>query len=276
MLDMGIIVPSKSPNGSPMLFQKKQDGTLRLCVDYRALNKIIVKNKYPIPLMADLFDRLGGAIVFTKIDLKTGYWQVRIAEGDEHKMTWIDFLGDVIKDGRIKIDQHKIQVVTDWSSPKDIHVLRVFLGLCNFYRRLMKNNSLIGVLLTKLLKKAKPWERGSRRAEAFNALKMAMSSRPVLALPDLAKPFETERFNGILEEYLRHFVTGLQKNWVKLLEVAQLCFNSQKSSSTNRSAFEIVIGHQPLLLHTVNAPNISKYPRAATFSKEWKRNLEIV
>nr|XP_009779181.1 PREDICTED: uncharacterized protein LOC104228414 [Nicotiana sylvestris] len=93
MLDTGIIVPSKSLYGSPVLFQKKHDGNLRLCVDYRALNKIIVKNKYPIPLMANVFDRLGGATVFTKIDLKTGYWQVWIAEGDEHKTTCVTRYG---------------------------------------------------------------------------------------------------------------------------------------------------------------------------------------
>ncbi|XP_070031880.1 uncharacterized protein [Nicotiana tomentosiformis] len=86
----------------------------------------------------------------------------------------------------------------------------------------------------------------------------------------------TERFNGMLEEYLRYFVTGLQKNWVKLLDAAQLCFNSQKSSSTNKNAFEIITRQQPLLPHTVNAPNMSKSPQVASFSKEWKRNLEIV
>ncbi|XP_070004507.1 uncharacterized protein [Nicotiana sylvestris] len=93
MLDTGIIVPSKSLYGSLVLFQKKHNGSLRLCMDYRALNKIIVKNKYPIPLMADLFDRLGGATVFTKINLKTGYWQVRIAEGDEYKTIYVTRYG---------------------------------------------------------------------------------------------------------------------------------------------------------------------------------------
>nr|XP_016483981.1 PREDICTED: RNA-directed DNA polymerase homolog [Nicotiana tabacum] len=93
MLDTGIIVPSKSSYGSHVLFQKKQNGTLRICVDYRALKKITVKNKYHIPLMVALFDRLNGATVFTKIDLKTGYWQVRIAEGDEHKMTCVTRYG---------------------------------------------------------------------------------------------------------------------------------------------------------------------------------------
>ncbi|KAK2995208.1 hypothetical protein RJ640_000513 [Escallonia rubra] len=66
---------------------------------------------------------------------------------------------------------------------------------------------------------------------------------------------QTERFNSMLEEYLRHFVSATQKNWVKLLDVAQLCFNSRKSSSTGKSAFEIVNGQQPLLPHTVNVPN---------------------
>ena len=64
-----------------MLFQKKKDGSMRLCIDYRALYKITIRNKYPIPLIADLFDRLGEAKYFTKMDLRKGYYQVRIAEG---------------------------------------------------------------------------------------------------------------------------------------------------------------------------------------------------
>ncbi|XP_070057602.1 uncharacterized protein [Nicotiana tomentosiformis] len=79
---------------------------------------------------------------------------------------------------------------------------------------------------------------------------------------------QTERFNDMLEEYLCYFATGSQKNWVKLLDAAQLCFNSQKCSSTNKSAFEIVTGQQQLLLETVNALNMPKSPRAASFSKE--------
>ena len=70
----------------PILFQKKHDGSLRLCVDYRALNKITVKKKYHIPLIVDLFDQLGGARYFTKLDLHSGYYQLRIAEGDEPKI----------------------------------------------------------------------------------------------------------------------------------------------------------------------------------------------
>ncbi|OIT32638.1 putative mitochondrial protein, partial [Nicotiana attenuata] len=90
------------------------------------------------------------------------------------------------------MDQQKIQAITDWTPPKDVHALRAFLGVCNFYRWFVKNYSLIAVPLTELLKKVTPWDWGPRRAEAFNALKAAMTSSPVLALPGLAKPFKVQ------------------------------------------------------------------------------------
>ena len=74
------------------MFQRKKDGTLRLCIDYRALNKLTVKNKYPIPLIADLFDRLQRARIFSKLDLRKGYYQVRIAPGDEPKTACVTHL----------------------------------------------------------------------------------------------------------------------------------------------------------------------------------------
>ncbi|KAL0325305.1 UNVERIFIED_CONTAM: RNA-directed DNA polymerase [Sesamum radiatum] len=77
--------PAKSPYEASVLFQKKADGSLPMCYDYRVLNKITLKNKYPIPVVADCFDRLTRAKYFTKIDLRLGYWQVRIKEGDEAK-----------------------------------------------------------------------------------------------------------------------------------------------------------------------------------------------
>ena len=74
--------------GAPVLFVKKKDGTLRLCIDYRQLNKVNVKNKYPLPRIDDLFDQMRGAKVFSKIDLRSGYHQVRIKDEDIHKTTF--------------------------------------------------------------------------------------------------------------------------------------------------------------------------------------------
>jgi hypothetical protein len=74
-----------SPAGAPILFSPKKDGGLRLCVDYRGLNAITVKHRYPLPLISELLDRLNGAKVFSKIDSKDAYYRIRVREGDEWK-----------------------------------------------------------------------------------------------------------------------------------------------------------------------------------------------
>lgn len=84
-LNKGFIRPSQSPAGAPILFVKKKDGSLRLCVDYRGLNKITIKNRYPLPLIPEALDRLCHAKIFTKLDLRGAYNLVRIKEGDEWK-----------------------------------------------------------------------------------------------------------------------------------------------------------------------------------------------
>ncbi|KAL4018090.1 hypothetical protein IC575_021680 [Cucumis melo] len=84
-LDKGFIRPSVSPWGAPVLFVKKKDGSMRLCIDYRELNKVTVKNRYPLPRIDDLFDQLQGATVFSKIDLRSGYHQLRIKDRDVPK-----------------------------------------------------------------------------------------------------------------------------------------------------------------------------------------------
>jgi hypothetical protein len=85
LLQQGLIQPSVSPYGAPVLFVRKKDGTSRLCVDYRALNQITVKNRYALPRIDDLMHQLHGAKYFSKIDLRSGYPQVRIAPQDVPK-----------------------------------------------------------------------------------------------------------------------------------------------------------------------------------------------
>ncbi|KAL5570097.1 hypothetical protein UlMin_026672 [Ulmus minor] len=85
LVDKKFIRPSYSPWGAPVLFVKKKDGTLRMCIDYRELNKVTIKNKYPLPRIDDLFDQLQGAAIFSKIDLRSGYHQLKIRESDVPK-----------------------------------------------------------------------------------------------------------------------------------------------------------------------------------------------
>nr|GFC24127.1 putative reverse transcriptase domain-containing protein [Tanacetum cinerariifolium] len=83
--DKGFIRPSSSPWGAPVLFVKKKDGSFWMCIDYRELNKQRVKNRYPLPRIDDLFDQLQGSSVYSKIDLRSGYHQLRVREEDVPK-----------------------------------------------------------------------------------------------------------------------------------------------------------------------------------------------
>ena len=85
LLDKGFIRPSVSPWGAPVLFVKKKDGTVRMCIDYRQINKVTVKNKYLLPRIENLFDQLKGASIFSKIDLRSGYYQLWVKDVDVPK-----------------------------------------------------------------------------------------------------------------------------------------------------------------------------------------------
>jgi hypothetical protein len=85
LLEKGFIRPNSSPWGAPVLFLSKKDGSRRMCVDYRSLNEVIIKNKYPLPWIEDLFDQMKGAKIFSKIDLRSGYHQLKIRAKDVPK-----------------------------------------------------------------------------------------------------------------------------------------------------------------------------------------------
>ena len=171
LVDEGFIRPSISPWGAPVLFVKKKDGTWRLCVDYRQLNKVTIRNKYPLPRIDDLFDQLQGATVFSKIDLRLGYHQLRIRESDVPKTVFktrnghyerhlglvlqtlrrhqlyakfnkcefwlsrVGFLEHVVSADGIYVDPQKVEAVANWEQPTTVTEVRSFLGLVGYYRK---------------------------------------------------------------------------------------------------------------------------------------------
>ncbi|KAH0604494.1 uncharacterized protein H6S33_006871, partial [Morchella sextelata] len=264
-LPKGFIRASKSPAGAPILFVKKSDGTLRLCVDYRGLNAITVKNRYPLPLLKETLAKLSKAQYYTKLDLRWGYNQIRVAEGDEWKTAfrtryghfeytimpfglanapatfqhWINdilrpyldqfvtaylddiliysetlseykdhvqkvlkvldenhvhlkpekcefmvqetkYLGLILTPDGNRMDPKKVVDVLEWSTPRNLHDVQVFLGFANFYRRFILKYSKIVAPLTALTKKNIKFEWTDERDEAFQTLKKMFTTAPIL------------------------------------------------------------------------------------------------
>ncbi|RVW21348.1 Transposon Ty3-G Gag-Pol polyprotein [Vitis vinifera] len=148
LLDKGFIRPSVSPWGALVLFVKKNDGSMRLCIDYRELNKVMVRNKYLLPRIDDLFDQLQGACVFSKIDLQSGYHQLRVRE--------FSFLGHVVtKDAS--------QLILE--------------------RRFIDGFSKIALPLTSLTQKGVKFEWSDDCERSFQELKNKLMTAPILTIP---------------------------------------------------------------------------------------------
>ncbi|GLB34668.1 putative retrotransposable element tf2 155 kda protein type 1-like [Lyophyllum shimeji] len=263
---------------SPVFFIKKKDGSLRLVQDYRALNAITVKNRYPLPLISELINNLRGARYFTKLDVRWGYNNVRIKEGDEWKAafrtnrglfeplvmffgltnspatfqtmmndifrdliaqgvvcvylddiliytktleehrritrivldrlrehrlflkpekceferTEIEYLGLIISHGTASMDPVKVAGVAEWPVPKNKKEVQSFLGFTNFYRRFIRDFSHHARPLFDLTAKDAAWTWGSGQQDAFDSLKRAITSKPVLIFPDDDRPFRVE------------------------------------------------------------------------------------
>ncbi|KAI3821572.1 hypothetical protein L1987_09140 [Smallanthus sonchifolius] len=209
--DKGFIRPSHSPWGAPVLFVKKKDGSFRMCIDYRELNMLTIKNRYPLPRIDDLFDQLQGSTCFSKIDLRSGYHQLRVQEDDIPKTAFrtrlvldllkkeqlyakfskcefwlkeVQFLGHIVNDKGIHVDPAKIETVKNWNALKTPTEVRSFLGLAGYYRRFISNFSKIAVPLTALTHKGKTYEWGPKQEEAFQTLKQKLCNAPILTLPD--------------------------------------------------------------------------------------------
>ncbi|XP_075504583.1 putative mitochondrial protein AtMg00860 [Primulina tabacum] len=168
LLDKRQIRPSVSPWGVPVLFVKKKDGSMRLCIDYREHNKITIKNMYPLPLVDDLFDQLKGSSVFSKLDLRTGH---------------------VISKTGVSVDPRKVEAITDWPRPKNATDIRRVFGLAGYYRKFVEGFFSIAVLLTKLTHKNSKFIWSESCEKSFQTLKEKLASTLVLILPAENKDF---------------------------------------------------------------------------------------
>nr|GEV13106.1 reverse transcriptase domain-containing protein [Tanacetum cinerariifolium] len=188
--EKGFIRPSSSPWGAPVLYVKKKDGSFRMCIDYYELNKLTVKNRYPLLRNDDLFDQLQGLSVYLKMDLRSGYQQLCIREEDipvTAFMTreqlyakfskcnlWVEsveFPGHMINNKGVHVDPAKIEAIRNWSASTTPTEVRQFLGLVGYYQRFIDGFSLISKPLNKLTQKNKKYAWGKEEEEAFQLLK---------------------------------------------------------------------------------------------------------
>ncbi|GJZ52563.1 reverse transcriptase domain-containing protein [Tanacetum coccineum] len=164
--------------GSSGFIFKKKDGLFRMCIDYRELNNLTVKNHYPLPRIDDLFDQLQGSSVYSKIDLRYGYHQLQVREEDILKTVF-----------RTRYGHYEFQVMPFGltnapASPKTPIEICQFLGLAGYYRRFIESFSKIAKPMTKLTQKNVKFEWGEKEEATFQLLKQKLCSAPILALPE--------------------------------------------------------------------------------------------
>nr|GEX19682.1 putative reverse transcriptase domain-containing protein [Tanacetum cinerariifolium] len=181
LADKGFIRPSSSPWGALVLFVKKKDGSFQMCIDYQELNKLIVKNHYPLPRIDDLFDQLQGSSVYSKIDLRSGYHQLR--EHEEH----LTLILELLKKEQLYAKFSKCEF---WI-PKVQFLGHVIdnQGLAGYYRRFIEGFSKITKSMTKLTQKKVKFDWGDKQEAAFQIIKQKLCSAPILALPKGSEDF---------------------------------------------------------------------------------------
>ncbi|GJY10936.1 putative reverse transcriptase domain-containing protein, partial [Tanacetum coccineum] len=198
--EKGFIRPSSSPWGASVLFVKKKDGSFWMCIDYWELNKLTVKNRYPLPRIDDLFDQLQGSSVYSKIDLRSGYHHLRVREEDIPKTAFRTRYGhykfQVMPFGLTNASAAFMDLMNRVCKPYlDKFVIKEELYakfskcLAGYYRRFIEGFSKIAKPLTKLTQKKDAFEWGDKQEAAFQTLKKKLCSAPILALPQGAEDF---------------------------------------------------------------------------------------
>ncbi|GKC38177.1 putative reverse transcriptase domain-containing protein [Tanacetum coccineum] len=169
--DKGFIRPSSSPWGAPVLFVKKKDGSFQMCIDYRELNKLTVKNRYPLPRIDELFDQLQGSNVYSKIDLRSSYHQLRNKkEHEEH----LKVILELLKKKELYAKFSKCEFWIPKAFPKTPAKIRQFLGLAGYYRRFIEGFLKIAKSMTKLTQKGVKFDWGDKEEIHVRALVMTI------------------------------------------------------------------------------------------------------
>ncbi|GJY43347.1 putative reverse transcriptase domain-containing protein [Tanacetum coccineum] len=217
------LIPGVTP-GALVLFVKKKDGSFRMCIDYHELNKLTIKNRYPLPRIDNLFDKLQGAHYLSKIDLRSGYHQLRVHDDDISKTTFrtryghfeftampfgltnapavfMDLMNRTKEDHenhlRLMLDLlRKEKLYAKFSKCEfwlqEVHFLGHVVnhdGVAGYYKRFIENFSKIAKPLTSLTQKNQKYEWGEKQEEAFQTLKDNLCNAPILSLPDGVEDF---------------------------------------------------------------------------------------
>ncbi|GJY31512.1 putative reverse transcriptase domain-containing protein [Tanacetum coccineum] len=208
--DKGFIRPSSSPWGAPVLFVKKKDGSFRMCIDYQELNKLTVKNRYPLPRIDDLFDQLQGSSVYSKIDLRSGYHQLRVQEEDIPKTAFRTRYGhyefQVMPFGLTNAPAVFMDLMNRVCKPYLDKFVIVFiddiLNIVNNKQEHEEHLNLAGYIedssegffedcqpMTKLTQRGQGFEWGDKQETSFQLIKQKLCSASILALPKGSEDF---------------------------------------------------------------------------------------
>ncbi|WVZ17774.1 hypothetical protein V8G54_010756 [Vigna mungo] len=263
------------PKQQPLLVSsppfEKKDGSWCMCVDYRTLNAITVKDRFPLPTVDELLDELGSARCFSKLDLTYGFHQIRWTLqvpgdaiwvdtdfeqhlshlNDPHKCSFfqsqITYLGHIVANEGVSPDPAKIQAMVQWLTPQGVKGLCGFLGLTGFYRKFVQNYAVIALPLTNLLKKDNfQWSPAAQ--STLEALKSTMTSTSVLVLPDFSKPFYIQRAHLVRPQGSFYFRTIVQLPFIAKFFVLA-CRNPLHISSAVKRWRQYLLGH-PFIIQT--------------------------